>query len=417
MTALKLRFADVKGKNAIFIISGIVLFVIQIVFTTFFLIGLVDYYGEAIGVMGAINLILDIVNISVLNIFESLLKLVIGIMFIIYTVIHIKNLIQSISVFIKVSFDKKPKNAKLREDLLLSLLNTVGYAVQNCLIFMMVCAMVSVDFTFNSLGIFCLIMGCVCYLSFCIILGYLKNFHAECIFYRVLATLIMSGSFALLISKTQIATFEQGLQAFSALFGGYYGKLTAEVIFQVISSFTFPILFIILQFKLILYVTEVWGIEFYRKSELGKNSSKIIMGISIAIVVCDLALAFIFKGIQINDVQQLFKLVESNLTLLVSSIILHSSYYFEVFTKTNKLQDSSNEETKEEETKKEEPNSNNTQEQSEQTVNNENLTYTPEIPNNHDKIIAELKQYKELVNNGIITQEEFEAKKKQLLNL
>ena len=36
---------------------------------------------------------------------------------------------------------------------------------------------------------------------------------------------------------------------------------------------------------------------------------------------------------------------------------------------------------------------------------------------NKNSSVEELKQYKELLDNGVITQEEFEAKKKQLLGI
>lgn len=52
-----------------------------------------------------------------------------------------------------------------------------------------------------------------------------------------------------------------------------------------------------------------------------------------------------------------------------------------------------------------------------QAKNNDNLSIQHEASNNTDNLIKQLKELKKLVDEGILTQEEFEAKKKQLLNL
>ena len=48
--------------------------------------------------------------------------------------------------------------------------------------------------------------------------------------------------------------------------------------------------------------------------------------------------------------------------------------------------------------------------------NEKNQTNNSNIQNTNDPI-TEVKRYKELLDNGIITQEEFDKKKKELLNL
>lgn len=50
-------------------------------------------------------------------------------------------------------------------------------------------------------------------------------------------------------------------------------------------------------------------------------------------------------------------------------------------------------------------------------VENNNLSAQSEAPNDTDNLIKQLRELKDLVDEGILTEEEFEAKKKQLLNL
>ncbi|PWT29928.1 hypothetical protein DKZ27_09290 [Limosilactobacillus reuteri] len=52
-----------------------------------------------------------------------------------------------------------------------------------------------------------------------------------------------------------------------------------------------------------------------------------------------------------------------------------------------------------------------------QAKNNDNLSIQHEASNNTDDLIKQLKELKKLVDEGILTQEEFKAKKKQLLGL
>ncbi len=428
----KTMFGDVKGKNLIFCITSCVIFTVQIAMAFLFLSGIVSYYGEPVTALGAIDLILNVFNIAVGNIFETLLKLMLGIVYIVATVIIIKNVIASISYFIYAAFDKGKKSAQFRENAFLSLLGYVGSTLRMCFMFIMLSIMTSVDFTISDMGLAVLILGLIVYLGSCGVMAYLKQFKLECLLYRMGATLIMVLSYVLLVSKLQVASFEQLIYGFNVLFGGYLGAISAEAVFSTLTLIAMPILYIVLQCSIISYITDVWGNDFYRSVDAGTFASGKFMGMAIAIATVNLVVSMILNNMEAVGVSQVYAIIENELPLLIASISLFVCYRIEEFEDVKPIpvkEESAEQEvaaaeedkTATPEVKKEkEPVAPVVKEETPAPVAEPTPVVEPVAPapvQTQTDDIEKLKQFKELLDSGAITQEEYDIKKKQILGL
>ena len=138
------------------------------------------------------------------------------------------------------------------------------------------------------------------------------------------------------------------------------------------------------------------------------------MGISIAIVTLNIALSFSQMGVY--NIYHVIENIGSDLSMLLASITLFVSYRFEKYVKLNKIITLNKSEinTEREAVQGETQSISNIESSKLNTANTENIISSQLTS---EMVIEELKKYKELVNNGVITQEEFEAKKKQLLDI
>ncbi len=437
-------FANVKGKNVIMCVTSCVLFTVQIVISFLFLAGIVDYYGAAVTALGAVELLISIMNIAVGAIFEYLLKFMLGIVYIVATVIIIKNVISSISYFIHAAFDKGAKSVNLRESAFFALLDYVGGTVKACFMFMLLCVMTSVDFTVSDAGMAVLVMGVLCYVGSCGVMFYLRNLKLECILYRAGATVIMLVAYIFLVTKLQVASFEQLVYGLKVLFGGYLGGVSTQAVFSTITLIAVPILYMVLQFSILSYISDVWGIDFYLSSNPAIYASGKIMGVAIAVATVNLLVTMILNNMEAIGVTQMYKIVENELPMLIASIALFVCCRFEQFEEfraTSNVQPAPVQQVvaptpapapvqqvvvpapapapvvEEPAVTVVEPAPAPVQQVAEPAPAPKEEPKKAEPAHLNADVISELKQYKDLLDSGILTQEEFDAKKKELLGL
>lgn len=406
-----LNFANVKGKNAVMCASSCVLFAAQIAMATLFLSGVVDYYGTSVTALGAVELLISIFDIAFGAVFEYLLKCTLGVVYVVATVIIIKNFISSISYFVNAAFVKDEKKVLRKESAFYSLLGCVGSTLKCCFLFMMLCVMTSVDFTISEGGIATLVIGLVCYVGSCVSMYYLRNFKLECILYKAGATAVMLVAYVFLITKLKVASFEQLIYGLRVLFGGYLGSISTAAVLSAISVIAVPILYIILQFCILSYMSDVWGVDFYLMSGFGDGSSGKIMGMTIAITTVNLLLSLVMNNMQALGVTQIYKIIENELPMLIASVALFVCYKFENFEEvraTVKTAASDSENVTEEQA---------TAVSAYNETTKEDSAERSDIVHLQEDAVKELKQYKDLLNSGILTQEEFDAKKKEILGL
>lgn len=407
---VSLTLSNVKGKNGILRTVSCILFIAQIAITLIFLSGVVDYFGTSVTALGAVELIINIVNIATGVIFEYLLKFMLGIVYIVVTIIMVKNIIVSISYFSHAAFSKGEKTAQLKESSFFSLFNHVGNTFKCCFIFIFLSIMTSVDFTVNDGGLVVFAIGLICYVSFCFAIYYLKNPTLECFLYKIMTTTIMIAIFSFLTVKLQVASFEQLVYGLKIVFGGYLGSVSTEAVFSAITLIAVPILYMILQFSMFSYISDIWDGNFYLLSNYGSYRAGKIMGMAIAITSVNFIINMLMNNMETIDVAQVYKIIENELPMLIASIALFVCYRFEKFEVIKATAVGAS-------------NTNNTQKevQPSPTVKESSATSvennTQEVVHLQADAIEELKRYKELLNSGILTQEEFNAKKKEILGL
>lgn len=424
-----LNFANVKGKNIIICITSCVLFSLQIVLALLLLSGVVDYCGSAVTALGAVEILISIVNIAFGAVFEYLLKFMVGIAYVAALVVVIKNIIASITHFVHAVFDKGEKNAKIKEDSFSYLQGYVGSSFKSCIIFMLLAVMASADFTVCSGGIAVFIIGACCYFGIIGITAYLKNLKLECLLYRAGATVIMLVAYGFMLFKVlSVASFEQTVYGFKVIFGGYLGAISTETVFSAIMLITMPILYMVLQFTLYSYVSDVWSFSFYILSEPGSSDAARMMGVSIAIICVNILVDLILNNMQMFGLSQIYKQVQGELPMLVASIVLFVCYRFEKFEEVNQVKRaapaSADQEASDfvpvqaEAAFASSANSAvNTAVSMASTLDEPATPAVPPIEHHSPDVFEELKKYKELLNSGILTQEEFDAKKKEILGL
>ncbi len=414
-------FMDVKGKNLIMCITSCVLFVSQIVMALFLTLGMVDYYGSPVTALGAIELSLSVLNISVGAIFEYLLKLAIGIIYIVCLVYAIKNVIASISFFNKAAFSKAGENKKQKDDAFCALFAYVGETLGKSLLFIAFCVMTSVDFSISTGGIVTIILGVICLVGWCAVSSYFKGFKLDIIIYRTVTTAILAVAYVILLAELQIASIEQGISGLRVVFGGFLGTISTKVIFSLISLIAVPILYIVLQAFACSFISDIWSVDFYRSTKLANYSAGKIMGMAIAIASTQLLVSVILNSTQIAGISQLFEIIKNIVPVLLASIAIF------VCQKVEECVEKAKEEpapttNKEPEVvvKKEAPAPEEVAVATEEKVvvaTEEKVVVAEEKKPEQEDIFVELKKYKELLDCGIITQSEFDAKKKALLNL
>ncbi len=441
----KSLLGNAKGKNLILLISSCGFFTIQLAMAILFFTGIVGYFGEPVSVIGSIELLLSIFNIAVGNIFATLLKLMLGVFYIVATVIILKNAISSISCFINAAFSKEDKSVQDRDDSFLLLIDYIGSTLRMCFTFMMLSIMTSVDFTINDSGIAVLVMGIIAYLASCGIMIYLKNYKLDTIIYRAVAVVVMLVSYVLLVTKLQTASFEELVYGLQLIFGGYLGAISAEVVFSAIASVAVPILYIILQLSITSYVTDVWGYEFYRTSTDGSSASSKFMGMAIAVATVNLVVSMVLESVKAMEISQVFSMIGNELPLLIASIAMFITYRIDdvceyasspVATEPSApvetvvkpapeqvavVEESAVTEVKEEPTPApveivEQPVPEQVEVKEEPTPAPVEVAEPAPAPAQVDDV-TKLKQFKDLLDSGVITQEEYDAKKKQILGL
>ncbi len=410
-----LKIENVKGKRIIVLVASIVIFVLQIAFTTLFLSGLVDYFGTSVSIVGAVELILSIVNIATGAIFEYLFKLALGIVYIVGTVMVIKNFISSITYFASGTFNKaNDKRDASYRSLYISLGNTFKW----CFVFIGLSLMTSVDFTINESGKVVLIAGTAIYLIVSVISTYFKKLKIETLVYKGLCTVIMLVAYIVLIAGLREASFEQLIQGFRVLFGGYLGEATTDVIFSASLLIAVPILYIILQIFVMDYISDVWYLGEYSKSAVAKEKSGKIMGVSIAVASVSIVIGFILGDLEGVNAEQFITIIFDKAPMLISSIVLFVSYRFSDGEKAKaevKAEEKPVEKPVEEiEAKKEEVV---IEPKKEDIVKEEPKAIVNEEPKKEIDLASELAKYKNLFEQGLISEEEYADKKKQILGL
>ncbi len=412
MVTTTLTFFNVKGKNGIMRTTACVLFIAQIAMALIFLSGLVDYFGVTVTALGAVELLISVANIANGAIFEYLLKCMVAIVYIVAAIIIVKNVIVSISYFSHAAFTKSGKAAQLKENSFFTLINYVGSTFKCCFVFIFLSLMASVDFTISTGGLAVFVIGLVCYIGSHCVIYYLKNLKLECFLYKIMATVIMLVAYVFLVSKLQVASFEQLVYGLKVVFGGYLGKISTHAIFSAIMLIAIPILYMILQFFIFSYISDIWNDDFYLSSNYGNYRSGKIMGMAIAITSVNFLVSMIMNNMETLGVTQMYKIIENELPMLIASITLFVCYRFEKFEEI-KTTASNGSVSKQE----------NKVEQTVQPVLKESVPTTTvenigsEVVHLQAEAVEELKQYKELLNSGILTQEEFDAKKKEILGL
>ena len=404
-----MKFEKVKGKNTILLAANCVLFVLQIAISALFFGGLIEYYGVNVSVVGALELILSILNIAQGTIFEYLLKLALGIVYIVATVVVVKNIITAISYFIHGVFDKSEKGEEKKENAFCSFFMLLGDTFKYCLIFIALCIMTSVDFKINDSGMTVLIIGFIVYFSVSILMLYFKNFTIETIVYKGISIAVMGTAYILLFFNLNIPSFENLIHGLRATFGGYLGSISAEVIFTAISLIAIPILNIFLQFYVLYYLSDIWGVELYSKSNFARGKTNVIMGLSIAIPVVNVVIAMVFGNLEIVDAYILYNIIKNDVTIMLTSIVLLISFKFVKFEEKRIVINQVKVEKKKEnvEVKTEEVTvKETTKESSAEDKVEESIDLT-----------VQLTKYKDLLEKGLITQEEYAETKRKILGI
>lgn len=430
MISIKLK--DVRFKNLIVFISNCTFFTIQLILTAMFFTGTISYFGESITVIGAVNLLLDVFNIAVGAIFEYLLKLALGIVYIVATVIVIKNLVSSISYFIQATVDKSEKAEQIKENAFFSLYSSVGSTLKACLMFMVLCLMASVDYKISDAGTTVIIFGVIAYLAFNGVLLYLKNYTLETILYKSGSIIVMLVAYFFIFSQAKYSAFENMFLSIRTIFNGYLGEVSANAIFTAMSLIATPILYLILQFGLLGYVGDIWYADYYLHSNEGNYASGKIMGLTIAIVSVNLVTNIIINNISEISVQLIIDMIGDQMPILIATIALFVAYKFNDYEEVRGCEEepviaeaSAKEEEVEsvevqpvvEEVKVEEKPAPVVEEVKPEIVPEEKEVAVSEPAPSNTDVVSELKKFKELLDSGIITKEEFDAKKKQLLGL
>ena len=397
-----IKFEKVKGKKTILLVSNCVLFAVQLIMSVLFLGGTINYYGVNVSVLGIIDLSLSIINIAYGAIFEYLLKLALGITYIVATVIVIKNFIFSLLDFFQSVFNKSAKAEEICENSFASLFMNVGNTLKACLIFISLSIMTSVDYDINASGITVLILGTIVYFAVSVISFYLKNLKLESIIYKSLTMGIMVVTYILLVINLRVASFENLVFGLRATFGGFLGKVSVNVVFTAISILVLPSLYITIQFFTIFYVTNAWKMEYYLKSNYGRDSASKIMGFAIAITLVKLILTMVLANIEVVDMYQVYNIVIEEVPIVIASIVLFISYKFvdfhQVRSSSGLLKKDIGIATKTE---------NKDEQKNEEIIN----------ANSEINITEQLQRFRELLEKGLITQEEYSEIKKKLLDL
>ncbi len=403
------KFEKVKGKREILLVSNCILFASQLIIATLFFGGLVDYYGVNISIIGAIDLIISVANIAVGAIFEYLLLLALGIFYIVAMVFIIKNSVASISSFVHGVFDKSEKAEAKSESAFSSFFMLLGDTLKYCLFFIALSIMTSSNFEINNSGKAVLILGIIIYFSISILMLYFKFFTVKTIIYKGLSILIMITAYIILALSLNSPSIEELIYGLRAVFGGYLGKISVEVVFKAITLIATPILYIFAQVYAINYLFDVWDLEEYSKNNFAYAKTNTIMGLSIAIVALSVVVGIAFGNIEITDTYILYKFIRGDLSMLLASIVLFVSFKFIKFErkkiinkqiKTEEVNDENKEKEEKEEMKKDIENVSKDKEEIEEV-----------------DITKELIQYKEMLEKGLITQEEYVEKKKRVLGI
>ena len=401
------KFEKVKGKRGILLVSSCILFVSQLVISALFLVGLVDHYGDNVSIVGAIDLIINIANMAWGAIFEDLLLLVLGIFYIVAMVIIIINSVSSISSFIHGVLYKGEKAEAISESAFCNFFKLLGITFKYSLFFIALSIMTSSNFEINNAGKAVLILGIIIYFSISILMLYFKFFTVKTIVYKGLSILIMVTAYIILALSLNSPSIEELIYGLRAVFGGYLGKISKEVVFKAITLITAPILYIIAQFYAINYFSDAWDLEEYSENNFARARTPIIMGLSIAIVTLSVVAEIASGNIQITDIYILYNIVRNDVSMLLASIVLFASFKFIKFEEKKSINKQIKTEEVDNENKEKE-----TIEKSIENVSKEKEEIIEEVD-----ITKELIQYKEMFEKGLITQEEYTEKKKRVLGI
>lgn len=340
-----LTFANVKGKNTIMSITSCCLFICQAVMTIIYLFGMVDYFGSSVNVFGAVALILSVANITSGVVFEYIVKCGIGIAYIVVAIIVVKNAIVSIGYFSRALFPKgeKEKAAQKSESSFRLLLDYVGKNFKACFIFAFLSVMASSDFTVGVGGTAVFIVGLLSYLGAICAVCYLSNLKLDCLLYRVAATFIMLTAFIVLTFNVEVPSLENLVWGLKKVFGGYLGKISVEVVFSAIKIVAVPVMYMILQFSMFSYISDIWVGDFYLLSKESAKRAQKIMKTAIAIACINVLINMWLSNSETLDIARTYTIFKDELPILFAGIALFISYKFEKFEElktTDKANDS-----------------------------------------------------------------------------
>ncbi len=436
MNANVLGFQNVKLKKLFLIVLASLLFATSTLFLIFMLCGVVDKNGLPVSIIESYAMMLNVINLNGLSAFEYILRLALGIIYNIFTAIIIKNAICAIAPFIKAVF-KRGDNDFETSNAIKDLINIVGSIIKFASVFMLLAMMISSSFTINGAGVALFVISAIDYILVSVALLYLRGHSFGSMLYRGIANLLFVLIYALLLSIVMnIHPAENIVTSFITLFGGFYGDASLEVVGIVMFSLATPVLLCVLQGNALAFVSEVWGGEFYKNSKVAESKSLTVMVLSI-ILFSFSALASLFFGIggavMINES---LALVNVQLPLLITSVVMFVAYKAENFSEKAKnivveqpapavevapvpvaepvveVAPAPVVAVEEQPAPVAEP----VAEVAPAPVAEPVVEVASTVAINNENIEL-MKKYKELLDSGIITQEEFNAKRKELLGL
>lgn len=397
MESKEIYLTKVVAKNAMLKITCLALFIGCIAMSILFTIGIVDYLGLSTSVLIVFNdLLFGVLQIEAGNVLEILINLALSIIYIIIIINLIKNIVNSIKEITNI-FSKDAKKKKTSfEQLFWSFRNSAKY----CLIWYFLCSVVSSTYKINTNGIVLFALVILLLFLSMIMDALLEKMALKKILHQSALMSVVLFAYICMVVMVQSPIIENFRYALSHNY--------SFLLF--VQTLIISIAWGVLQFFVIDFFESVIISKPYSMLNYGVFGANKIMITSIIVTVVNVVLQLLLNKITYITFEQVFMLCAENLAIIFISVAMFIACNFTKEPKSVSVQNVKDVAVKPKivvESKE-----NNSNESIKESDCSEVVENTKEDKSCNIEI---LKKYKELLDAGVITQEEFDEKKKQYL--